>query len=408
MSFKIIKKITILLGALIISSYLAAGVIMADDSLDYGGEPEIYVDENGKVHVSDEIGGSDTSNENEVYYEYSGSASSSKYTGESGVIGDFINALVAMANNNKIGYNNLTKGYEGYYGDPDLDCGYFVSRGLQAAGLFDESTDQVFEPNGDNGTSGFGIYNPALNEAGFVGYNYAGEDLLLPGDILINDGHHTEVYIGNGKLAGARDTDGHPEPGDQTGTEVSVSNFYEGGWDYVYSYAGDRDAVTKIVTLEKDQFEYTGKKITPKIKVFYGDEQLDEKTDYSVEYKDNLKPGTASVTVTLNGDYEGKITETFDILPKPAELASVIVKNDSLVVRWTKQKEEVSGYQVQYSQEKSFDNQTTVTINNSDISSYTIKKLKTGKKYFVRIRSFKTSQGEKYFSEWSKIKSTTA
>lgn len=61
---------------------------------------------------------------------------------------------------------------------------------------------------------------------------------LEPGDILLNVVNHTEMYVGDGKFAGAHSsetggTDG--KPGDQTGDEISVCDAYvpSFGWDYV-------------------------------------------------------------------------------------------------------------------------------------------------------------------------------
>ena len=41
----------------------------------------------------------------------------------------------------------------------------------------------------------------------------------------------------------------------------------------------------------------------------------------------------------------------------------------------------------------------------SNIRSKKVKKLKSGKKYYVKIRTYKTIKGKKYYSKWSKVKS---
>ena len=60
---------------------------------------------------------------------------------------------------------------------------------------------------------------------------------LQPGDILLNEGSHTEMYIGEGKNVGAHgDRDG--VNGDSSGSEISVSNYYSFPWNGVLRYNG--------------------------------------------------------------------------------------------------------------------------------------------------------------------------
>ena len=57
---------------------------------------------------------------------------------------------------------------------------------------------------------------------------------------------------------------------------------------------------------------YTGHAQTPEIKVYNG-ETLLAATDYAVEYKDNVNSGTATVVVTMKGNYGGSASKTFKI-----------------------------------------------------------------------------------------------
>ncbi|MBQ3903382.1 MAG: fibronectin type III domain-containing protein, partial [Eubacterium sp.] len=63
----------------------------------------------------------------------------------------------------------------------------------------------------------------------------------------------------------------------------------------------------------------------------------------------------------------------------------------------------VSGYQIQYSTSKKFNNKTTKKVNvKAGKTTKTIKKLKAKKKYYVRIRTYFSSNGKKVYSKWSK------
>ena len=59
---------------------------------------------------------------------------------------------------------------------------------------------------------------------------------LQRGDILLNEVSHTEIYLGGGQNVGAHSNRGYPQTGDQTGTEVSVSGYYNHPWDGVLRY----------------------------------------------------------------------------------------------------------------------------------------------------------------------------
>ena len=68
---------------------------------------------------------------------------------------------------------------------------------------------------------------------------------------------------------------------------------------------------TTVSELENKQ--YTGKAVTQKVTVKIPGVTLKEGTDYKLEYKNNVNAGTASVIITGQGNYSGKITKTFTI-----------------------------------------------------------------------------------------------
>ena len=67
----------------------------------------------------------------------------------------------------------------------------------------------------------------------------------------------------------------------------------------------------------------------------------------------------------------------------------------------------VAGYQIQYSLKSNFSGAKSVTIKKDSTTKTTVKKLKAKKKYFVRIRAYKTIDGKKVYSSWSKSKTVT-
>ena len=67
----------------------------------------------------------------------------------------------------------------------------------------------------------------------------------------------------------------------------------------------------------------------------------------------------------------------------------------------------MNGYQIQYSLKSNFKKAKKVTIKKNKTTSKQIKGLRKGKMYYVRIRSFKTVNGKKFYSAWSAKKAVT-
>lgn len=111
----------------------------------------------------------------------------------------------------------------------DFDCSSLMYQSAKQAG-YDVPT-------------GVGKYTGTMladfRAAGFTALRFDGNlSDLDPGDIMLNVERHTEMYVGDGKFAGAHcsETGGiEGKPGDQTGNEISIVNAYipNYGWDYV-------------------------------------------------------------------------------------------------------------------------------------------------------------------------------
>ena len=90
--------------------------------------------------------------------------------------------------------------------------------------------------------------------------------------------------------------------------------------------------------------------------------------------------------------------------PKSAKIKKVKPAKKAVSVEW-KKVSGVKGYQVQVATDKKFKkNKKTATVKKQKTTKVTIKKLKAKKKYYVRIRTYKTVKGKKIYSSWSKVK----
>ena len=65
---------------------------------------------------------------------------------------------------------------------------------------------------------------------------------------------------------------------------------------------------------------------------------------------------------------------------------------------------QITGYQIQYSTDKAFKSYKTKTVSSYKTTSTTLTGLSAKKTYYVRIRTYKTVNGVKYYSGWSTVK----
>lgn len=80
-------------------------------------------------------------------------------------------------------------------------------------------------------------------------------------------------------------------------------------------------------------------------------------------------------------------------------------KGKKATVTW-KKVSGAAGYQVTYSLKKKFKNAKTITVSASKAKTV-LKKLKKNKKYYVKVRAFKTYRGQTYYGNYSKVKKVT-
>lgn len=186
-------------------------------------------------------------------------------------------------------------------------------------------------------------------------------------------------------------------------TAEDVSNFFI--WKPMCAYDLERAGIENPkASLSKTSYSYSGKTRTPKVTVKDIDNYpLRENKDYKVTYSSGRKKvGTYYVTVKFKGKYSGTKKLSFKINPKKTSVSKVTAGKKSLKVSIKKQTKQVTGYEVQYSTSKKFSGAKTKAIKTT---SLTIKSLKAKKTYYVRVRTYKTIKGKKYYSGWSSAKS---
>lgn len=129
----------------------------------------------------------------------------------------------------------------------------------------------------------------------------------------------------------------------------------------------------------------------------------DEVNDSKPATKPSESATTPSTTQPTTKPSTTKNTET--VKPKKTSIKKLSKGKKKFTVTWAKVSG-VKGYQIQYSSNKKFKkNNKSVTVTKQKTTKATVKKLKSKKKYYVRVRTYKTVNGKKIYSSWSKVKS---
>ncbi len=181
---------------------------------------------------------------------------------------------------------------------------------------------------------------------------------------------------------------------------------YYGAWSDIKSIKTANNDITKATVSGISTKAFTGKAIKQNVTVKVGNTVLKNGTDYTVSYSNNKKVGKATVKITGKGKYGGVITKTFKINPAKQEIQKLTAKSKSFFVDWA-QKGSATGYEIQYATNSKFTGAKKVTITNNKTDKTTVSKLSANKKYYVRVRSYTTVGGTKYYGAWSAVKNVT-
>ncbi len=168
------------------------------------------------------------------------------------------------------------------------------------------------------------------------------------------------------------------------------------------SYTYNAKAKKPTVTIK----DSNGSKISSK---YYTVSYISQSTGKKVSSMKN--PGKYYVKVTFKTRYSGSLKKAVTIKPKKTSIKSIKASSKGFTVKWDKQATQTTGYQVQYSTSKSFKSAKTKTISKTGTTSKKVTGLKAKKKYYVRVRTYKTvkvnGKNTKIYSSWSSVKGVT-
>ncbi|MBR1724795.1 MAG: hypothetical protein IJ723_07255 [Ruminococcus sp.] len=217
-------------------------------------------------------------------------------------------------------------------------------------------------------------------------------DRLYNGTVLLTEGTDYVVSYRNNVNAG-KATKVFTGAGSYTG---------EATYDF---YIAEATLQGEYVSMKSDRYAYTGKTRKPAVTVTFGGKKLKKNVDYSVSYKNSKLPGKATVTVTGKGNFIGKVSKTFYIVPKKAEVAKKKAPGGGKVKVWVKKDSKASGYEIELSTNKKFTAKSTVRarLGSNTKTAKTFTGLKKGKVYYIRARSYVKVGSKNYFGSCSKL-----
>lgn len=160
------------------------------------------------------------------------------------------------------------------------------------------------------------------------------------------------------------------------------------------------------VSLSIATYSFDGKFKTPSVTVKLGSTALRKGIDYVVSYRNNKNVGKATVVITGKGLYAGTITRTFVINPAKQEIQKLTAKSKGFYIDYAA-KSHATGYEIQYATNSSFSGAKKTVITSNKTDRVTVSKLSGNKKYYVRVRTYITVNGIKYYGAWSAVKTVT-
>ena len=160
------------------------------------------------------------------------------------------------------------------------------------------------------------------------------------------------------------------------------------------------------VSLSIATYSFDGKFKTPSVTVKLGSIALRKGIDYVVSYRNNKNVGKATVVITGKGLYAGTITRTFVINPAKQEIQKLTAKSKGFYIDYAA-KGHATGYEIQYATNSSFSGAKKTVITSNKTDKVTVSKLSGNKKYYVRVRTYTTVNGIKYYGAWSAVKTVT-
>jgi len=146
---------------------------------------------------------------------------------------------------------------------------------------------------------------------------------------------------------------------------------------------------------------YRGKPITVGLQLENQSKVMKKNRDYTVTYKNHTEIGKASIILEGKGNYTGKRTLKFSIIPKKPSIKRVKKKGKKLRLTLSKGKD-VTGYHIYISSSRSFKKSKTQQYTTTG-NGFGIEKMEKGT-WYMRIEAYTVRKDGTYTSPYSSVK----
>lgn len=164
------------------------------------------------------------------------------------------------------------------------------------------------------------------------------------------------------------------------------------------SYTIVKRSVRSVTCHYKKTRSYTGRWVKPNVTLKVGKVKLKKNRDYTLVYRNNLQIGKASVVIRGMGNFTGKKTITFKIVPQTPKIQKLKKNKKSFVITYSSGKM-VHGYQMEVSTASSFAAKKTqkYILNGNRFEAFGLKK----GTYYIRVKAYYSKKGKRYESGYT-------
>lgn len=164
------------------------------------------------------------------------------------------------------------------------------------------------------------------------------------------------------------------------------------------SYTIVKRSVRSVTCHYKKTRSYTGRWVKPNVTLKVGKVKLKKNRDYTLVYRNNLQIGKASVVIRGMGNFTGKKTVTFKIVPQTPKIQKLKKNKKSFVITYSSGKM-VHGYRMEVSTASSFAAKKTqkYILNGNRFEAFGLKK----GTYYIRVKAYYSKKGKRYESGYT-------
>lgn len=164
------------------------------------------------------------------------------------------------------------------------------------------------------------------------------------------------------------------------------------------SYTIVKRSVRSATCHYKKTRSYTGRWVKPNVTLKVGKVKLKKNRDYTLVYRNNLQIGKASVVIRGMGNFTGKKTITFKIVPQTPKIQKLKKNKKSFVITYSSGKM-VHGYRMEVSTASSFAAKKTqkYILNGNRFEACGLKK----GTYYIRVKAYYSKKGKRYESGYT-------